>query len=417
MSNTRNRRSTTTPKYDMLIIVAVASLVIIGLLMVYSTTTFRGVDFAVSDDANSMGLFVRQVEAVVIGLIGLIFLAKVEYHIWRRFSVLILVLMILLLIAVLFIGHEQNGSRRWLFGGSIQPSEAAKVAMIIYAAHWLSSKGQRIRDITYGLLPFGALLAVMCVLIYAQEDLSTAALIALTAMTMFFIAGGEVKQIIGLAVPGVSLAAALYVLIRGADFRLQRILSFINSDPLTTSSDATLQIHQGLIALARGGLFGRGLGNSVQKFGYIPAVHTDSILAVLGEELGLIGCLMVVGLFAFLAYRGFRVAMNAADSYGALLAAGLTCSLIFQAVINIAVVTNTFPATGIPLPFISYGGTSMAVSLASVGLLLSVSRRTLPDGEMPIEGEKTDYGETDDFGRRNRRTRVSRPGRRRMANN
>ena len=193
-----------------------------------------------------------------------------------------------------------------------------------------------------------------------------------------------------------------------SSYRLARIVTFL--DPLSSDPRGDgYQIHQILIALGSGGLTGLGLGASRQKFGYIPASHTDGIFAILGEELGLLGCLLVIGLLVFLAYRGFRIALEAADSFGTVLAAGITCSLIFQAIVNIGVITASLPFTGIPLPFISFGGSSLVVSMASVGLLLSVSRGTTPDED---RSKKEERREVNDIRRRNRGARLSGSGRR-----
>jgi cell division protein FtsW len=298
------------------------------------------------------------------------------------------------------------GGRRWLFHGSIQPSELSKLAIIIYIADWLSSKsGEQIRKVNYGLIPFAILLGFITGLIVLQQDLSTAILIAVTALAMFFIAGGSWWQIAA----SVVLAGMTFAFfITRASYRLARIFTFL--DPL--NSDPTgdgYQIHQILIALGSGGLTGLGLGASRQKFGYIPASHTDGIFAILGEELGLIGCLVVIGLLVFLAYRGFQIALDASDSFGTVLAAGITCSLIFQAIVNIGVITASLPFTGIPLPFISFGGSSLVVSMAGIGLLLAVSRHTTPD---EARSKKEERREINHLRRRNRGTRLSGPGRR-----
>jgi cell division protein FtsW len=284
--------------------------------------------------------------------------------------------------------------------GSVQPSEIAKLAIIIYMANWLASKNEKIKKVTYGLAPFAILLGFIIGLIVLQHDLSTAILIALTAFSMFFIAGGEVWQML---VSGALAGTTFVFLITRSAYRLARITAFL--DPFSDPLGQNYQIQQILIGLGSGGISGVGLGASRQKFGAIPAAHTDGIFAILGEELGFIGALLVISLFAFLAYRGFKISLAAPDIFGAILAAGITASLVFQALINVGVVTATLPFTGIPLPFISFGGSSMLVSMASVGLLLSVSRRTTPQSE--AVREEADYA-THDFRRWNRGTRVPR---------
>jgi cell division protein FtsW len=202
-----------------------------------------------------------------------------------------------------------------------------------------------------------------------QRDLSTALLLAITAWLMFFIAGADLIQLFAIIVFGL---AAFGLMIAREPYRMERVAAFL--DPHLDPSGRSFQVQQALGALASGGILGKGLGSSSQKFGYVPAVHTDTIMAILGEELGLIGCLVLVGLFILLAYRGFKIALEARDGFGTVLASGLTCALALQALVNMAVVTATVPYAGVPLPFISYGGSSMVTSLACVGLLLSVSR-------------------------------------------
>jgi cell division protein FtsW len=387
-------------KYDYLLIITVAALLIVGLMMIYSATFALG--YQLYDQPTYY--FIRQLLWMGVGLLVMIIFARVEYHTWRRFSILLMTLTLLLLGVVLLVGQERFGGQRWLFNGSIQPSEFSKLAIMIYIADWLSSKGERIRRVSYGLIPFAILLGLITGLIVLQRSLSTAVLISLTALAMFFIAGGNLWQIVVSAVLG---GGTIAFLTTQSAYRLSRVATFLdplNADPL----NGGYQIRQILIALGSGGILGLGLGASRQKFGYIPASHTDGIFAILGEELGLAGSLAVLGLFAFLAYRGFRVAMLAPDSFGRVLASGITCSLIFQAIVNLGVVTASLPFTGVTLPFISFGGSSLVVTMASAGLLLAVSRRTMPEDPQ----EKEERREVDHLRRRNRGTRLPGPGRR-----
>ena len=395
-------------KYDYLLIVIVAALLIVGLMMVYSATFALGYQLY----GQPTYFFIRQALWMGIGLLAMIITAMIEYHTWRKWSIPIMAAALLLLGLVLVIGSDRFGGQRWLLKGSIQPGEMAKIAVIIYIADWLSSKGARIRQVTYGLIPFAILLGFVTGLIMLQPDFSTAVLIAITAITMFFIAGGDLWQMIASAVLG---GATFALLITRSEYRLARITSFLN--PLGDQLGSNYQVRQILIALGSGGITGLGLGASRQKFGYIPASHTDGIFAILGEELGLIGCLVVITLFALLAYRGFRIAISAPDAFGTVLAAGITCSLIFQALINIAVVTATAPFTGIPLPFISFGGSSLVISMTGVGLLLAVSRGTLPEQEQPEDQKERVKRAPYDLRRWDGGTRVPRSGRRRLAGN
>jgi len=351
--------------FDYLLLVIVAALLIIGLMMVYSATF----DLAYKEYGQPTYFLIRQVLWAALGLAVLLVMARIEYRNWRRFSILIMAGTLILLGAVLFLGSERFGAQRSLFEGSVQPSELCKLAIVIYIAHWLSSKGDQIRQVTYGLIPFAILIGLVAALIILQPDFSTAVLIVATAVTMFFLAGADLFQLVISFIVG---SATFAFLITRAPYRLARVAAFL--DPLGDAQGGGYQVRQTLIALGSGGISGLGLGASRQKFGYLYASHTDGIFAILGEELGLVGCLVVIGLFTALAYRGFKIALEAPEDFGTLLASGITCWLIFQALINIAVITATVPFTGIPLPFVSFGGSSLAVSMAGIGLLLSVSR-------------------------------------------
>ena len=396
-----SRRAHASPDY--VLVLAVAGLLIIGLMMVYSATF----DWSYQKYQSSFRIASRQFLWVGLGVVAVVVFAAVPYDYWRRAAVPVMGVALLLLVLVLFVGEERFGARRSFFNGSIQPGELAKLAMVIYVATWLSSKGDQIRDVTYGLAPFAVLIGVVAGLIVMQPDVSTAILIALTALAMFFFAGADIFQ---LAAGGAVTVVTFLVLINQLPHAKQRLEEW-----LQTWHDPTLvghHIRQALIALGSGGLFGVGLGQGQQKLGYLPASHTDSIFAVLGEELGFVGCLAVIGLFVLMAYRGFKIALGAPDALAALLACGVTCWLTFQALINVAVMTGLVPFTGIALPFISSGGSAMVVSLAGVGLLLSVSRgRRIGKRSEKRAGGRFQRANLD---RRwgNRGTRLSRSGRR-----
>ncbi len=402
--NTMAKAKTVDPhRIDYLLLVAVAALLIIGLMMIYSATFALGYQLF----EQPTYFFIRQLLWMGLGALALIFFANVEYHVWQRFAVPLMAVNLVLLVLVLVIGQVHFGAQRWLFNGSVQPSELSKLIIMIYIAAWLSSKGEQIRKVTYGIVPFAILMGAIVGLIVLQQDLSTAILIGATALAMFFIAGGNLLQMI---LGGLLGLLTLVALISRSPYRLARIAAFL--DPLSDPLGNGYQIRQILIALGSGGITGLGLGASRQKFGYIPASHTDGIFAILGEELGLIGCLVVMALFGFLAYRGFKIALAAPDAFGTVLASGITCGLIFQALVNIGVVTASMPFTGVPLPFISFGGSSLVVSMASVGLLLAISRRTMP----PSPEEKEEQREVDGFRRRNRGARLSGASRRSKPN-
>lgn len=353
-------------KFDYWLALAVAGLLVIGMLMIYSTTFDYGVRF---QDGDATYYFRRQLLALVIGLAAALAIMQFDYHLLRKFSVVMLVGTLLMLLVTLFLGETIFGARRGLAGGSYQPSEVAKLVTILYIAHWLSTKRERIKDLTYGLLPFSVITGVVCALIVRQPDLSTATLIAVISYSLFFVAGADWRQ---LGVAGIVGLAVFVILMLSLPHARGRVDAYTTA--LRDPSQASWHVQQSLIALANGGWFGVGLGESTQKFGLLPAAHTDSVFAVLGEELGLAGSLVVIGLLGILVWRGFRTARKAQDDYGSMLALGITCWIAFQSLINIAVITAVVPFTGLPLPFLSYGGSSLAITLMGVGILLNISR-------------------------------------------
>jgi len=383
----------TWPRLDYILAITVGALLVMGLMMVYSSTF----DLAYQAKGQSAYYLIRQVMWVAFGLAALLGLARLDYSHLHRMSIPLMGVMLVLLVLVLILGKELNGARRTLANGSIQPSELTKLAVVVYIADWLASKGEKIRDVSYGLVPFGVLIGVIAGLIVLEPNFSTASLIVLTAATMFFLAGAELTQMLG----GGAVATVTFgMLVMNSAHAKDRILGFVKmfSDPTQVS----WQLQQSLVALGSGGILGRGLGASRQKLLHLPLPATDSIFAIIGEEMGLVGCLIVIGLFAVLAYRGFKIAAQAPDVFGALLAAGATSWLVFEAMFNIAAMTGLVPFTGIPLPFISYGGSALVSAMGAVGILLSVSRGTR---------RKARHGSANlDFGRRDRRPRLSRTG-------
>lgn len=353
------------PRLDYALLVAVGALLVIGLIMVYSTTF----DWAGQKYGQPAYFLLRQLAWSGIGVIVMVVVARAEYTTWRQYSLLFLGTALALLVLVLLFGSNIFGAQRSFWEGSVQPSEFAKLAMVIYIADWLASKGNKIRDTSYGLIPFSVLMGIIAGLVILQPDFGTAILLVLTASAMFFVAGAEVKQVL---VGGAAMAGTFGLLIANSHHARERMQAFIET--LTDPSKAGYHLQQALIALGTGGILGRGLGTSRQKLGYLPVPHTDSVFAVLGEEVGLVGCLLVIGLFALLAYRGFKVASQAPDEFGALLASGVTCWVTSQALLNMAVVTGVAPFTGVALPFLSYGGSALVSVMSGIGLLLSVSR-------------------------------------------
>jgi len=384
---------------DYPLIVIVTALLIVGLMMVYSSTF----TWALGRYNDAAYYLKRQLAWLLIGLAFCFIIARLEYHLWSRLSIVLMFGTLILLVLVLIIGESAGGAQRTLVGRSVQPSELAKLAVVIYVAHWLSSKGEQIRKLTYGLMPFSIFVGLVAALVVLQPDFSTAILIVLTAVAMFYLAGADLLQLFGAFIVG---AVAFAVTISRSQHASGRITSYIAAlrNPISGSS---WHLGLALMAVGSGGIFGQGLGQ-----GHVPVIlpHTDSIFAVLGEELGLIGCLVVIGLYAGLAYRGFHIASQAPDGFGAMLAAGVTCWLTFQAFIHAAVITGIIPFTGIPLPFISAGGSSLVTCLTGVGLLLSVSRGSIEKGK--VENASVALGGWDGRPRLSRTGRDRRTGRR-----
>lgn len=354
---------------DFAILITTMALVAIGVIFVYSSSF--AIALAHFDNINYF--FFRQLIAMSLGIAALIFFMSIDYHRLRVFSPLIMLLALLLLTLVLFIGDDTYGARRSIQVGPMpfQPSEYAKLALIIYISAWLASYRRDLKSFASGFLPFVFAVGVVSALILMEPDTGTAAVIVATTLSLFFIAGGSLIHVLTL---GSSALVTGTLLILSGGYRADRLFAFTSAE--NDPSGLGFQTLQLLIALGSGGIEGLGLGVSRQKFFYIPGAHTDGIFAIIGEEAGFIGAMIVVGLFAYLVYRGFRVAMRAHDDFGTYLAMGVVCWIAFQALVNVGGIIRLIPLTGIPLPFISYGGSSLIMTMAAVGVLLSVSRYT-----------------------------------------
>jgi cell division protein FtsW len=353
---------------DYAILVVALALVVIGLIFVYSAS------FAIALEAygNVNYFLLRQLGAALIGLIAMFTLMRFDYRRLRVLSPILMLAAVLSLAAVLVLGSDAYGARRWIALGPLppfQPSEFAKLALIIYIAAWLASRGRDVQSFALGLVPFILLVGLVAALILMEPDTGTAAIVVMTTLALFFLAGGSMTHVMTLG--GIAGVAGL-LLILGGEYRAERIFAFTSAED--DPSGIGFQTIQLLIALGSGGIEGLGLGVSRQKFFYIPGAHTDGIFAIIGEETGFIGSMIVITLFAYLVYRGFRVAMNARDEFGTYLAMGVICWISFQTLINIGGITRSIPLTGIPLPFVSYGGSSLIMVMAGVGILLNVSR-------------------------------------------
>jgi cell division protein FtsW len=371
---------------DYLLLASTIALLVLGTLMVYSAS-FVVAHNEFNDDAYFL---TRQLVWIGAGLVGMLVAARVDYRRWRSLSLLIMFLCIGLLVLVLVpgIGSSSYGAVRWIKLGpvQIQPSEIAKVAMTLYLADWLARRGQIVGEFFKGLLPFAIIVGIVAVLVAVQPDLGTTAIIIGVAACVFFVGGANLLHIALLGMAGVAAASALLAHLSG--YQLDRVRAFL--DPWSDIQGFGWHTAQGLIALGSGGVFGSGLGNGFQKFYWIPNAHTDAIYAIIGEELGFVGCVGVLFLFAVLAWRGFLIAWRGPDAFARLFATGLTCMLTLQALVNIAVVTNSLPYTGVTLPLVSFGGSSTVISLIAVGLLLNISRQPSAAADALAELEPDD---------------------------
>lgn len=354
---------------DYSIIFIVVTLLAIGLIMILSASSIRSYNLY----GDSFYLFKRQLVFAIIGITFMLLFMNINYRIYQKFAKLILLLTIGILIAVLMpgIGRMAGGSRRWIDFGilGIQPSEMAKMGLVFYMARFISQKQEKLSSFIQGVVPLVIVFALVFGLILLEPDLGTGVTMAGTFFIMLFTAGVKIIHLFYLIAGGFPL---LLYFIMSEDYRRERLFAFLNPwlDPLDTG----YHIIQSLIALGTGGIFGVGLGNSRQKFLYLPEPGTDFIFAVLGEELGLIGAMVVILLYFALAWRGLKIALSVNDMFGSMLALGLTSMIVLQAFINIGVVTSSIPITGITLPFISYGGTSLVIMLSGIGILLNISK-------------------------------------------
>ncbi|HHT27634.1 MAG TPA: putative lipid II flippase FtsW [Firmicutes bacterium] len=354
------------PDYVMFAIIL--AILVIGVIMVFSAGYSKA-----GPDGDPYHYIRRQVMWAALGLAAMVVLMRVDYHVWRLWAVPGLVISIGLLGLVLLIGEDISGARRWIDLGPVglQPSELAKVASINFLAAYVTDRRKVIHQFVPGFAVPMVIIVLVFVLILAEPDLGTALALAATSVLMLVAAGLRWGYFFLIAAGGV---AGIILLIIKEPYRMRRLAAFLNpwQDPLDTGYN----IIQSLLAIGSGGLFGLGLGESRQKFLYLPEHHTDFIFAVLSEELGFLGSATVVLLFLLLAWRGYRTALRAPDLFGTMLAVGLTTMIVLQAVVNMYVVTALLPATGITLPLISYGGSSLSVTLATLGVLLNISSHT-----------------------------------------
>jgi cell division protein FtsW len=390
---------------DKPLILIVSLLMVIGSGMVFSTTF----NWSLEDYGSSTAIFFQfHLRNVIFGLVAATIFAVVDYRFWRRFAPIMLLITFGALIAVNIFGDDTFGARRALVGGSLQPGELAQFTIILYMAAWLGAKRTKANSFLFGLIPFAIIVGLVIIPIVLQPDLSTVVVITLTTGAMYFLAGARIWHLLLIGL--VTLVLGMSV-VQNSPYAQNRLDSYFSS--LNDPTLANYQTEQVITAFVTGGWTGKGLGQGTQKFNNaLPAPHTDSIFAVIGEELGVVGASFVVLLYTIFVIRGFQIARRALDPFGSLLAIGITLLVVVQALLNIAVMTAIIPTSGLPLPFISYGGSSLLVTMIGVGLMLNVSRIT---SLRQNASNRRQNGTTHDRGWGNRRTRLSRTSRRRNA--
>lgn len=356
---------------DPWLLLAVAALVSIGVVMVFNVSYFHG-----QERFGDSFQFVRKhCAAIVLGIAAGVLASRVPSHVYQRFAypLLLVALAGLVLVLIPGIGVVRGGARRWVELGvvSLQPSELVKFALVLYLAASIVRKGDRMQTFRLGVLPHALVAGAFAGLLLLEPDFGTAALVCGLLVLMLFAGGVRVRH---LALPALAVAPIGIAVLLSESYRLKRLLGFMSpdADPLGIN----FQLRQSFIAFGSGGLWGVGLGEGRQKMFYLPAAHTDFIYSVVGEELGLLGALLVLALFAVVAARGFRIALRHGDRFASLLAFGVTLSLVLQAVVNLGVVVGLLPTKGLTLPFVSYGGSAIVASLAQAGVLVALARET-----------------------------------------
>lgn len=356
---------------DYALLCALLLLLFIGVVMVYSSSSYYAL--YQKDVYNTDYYFIKEITWVIVGTIGMAITMSIDYHIYKKFTPWLVIITLALLIIVLFAGADINGAVRWIRLGplSFQPSELAKYVLVLYLALLIDKRKNKIKKFGEGTILYLCIAAVFAVLVLLEKNLSITAIIMMVTFIMILVGGAKISHLLSLVPVGIAAGLAL---IFTQSYRLDRLTSFLN--PWADPSGDSYQLIQSLYALGSGGIFGVGLGNSRQKALFMPEPHNDFIFSIIGEELGLIGCIFIISIFMFIVIRGTTIAVKARDNYGFLLAIGIISVIAIQAIINIAVVSGSMPVTGVPMPFISYGGTSLVFNLGAMGILLNISRQS-----------------------------------------
>ncbi len=365
-----NKSEVVDKKIDFTMLITIIILLCIGLVMVASASSY----YALSTFGDSNYFLTRQLILGIAGVVAMLVISKIDYRIYKKWSYLFYFVALILLIAVLIpgIGQERNGATRWLGFGAFQfqPSEIMKIALVLAMSTYISVNYKKTKNIKGYIIPALMLIAVVVVM-FLQKHMSGTLVMVVAAVSIIFASGIKINW-------KLFIAGFLIVLVAGGafimaeDFRRTRILAFLNPEEDITGDN--WQAAQSLYAIGSGGIFGRGLGQSRQKYLWLPEAQNDFIFSVLGEELGLVGTTVVLALFAFFIFRGYKISMTCKDMYGSLIAMGITSVFALQILVNIAVVTCTMPVTGMPLPFFSYGGTALFINLCTMGILLNISK-------------------------------------------
>jgi cell division protein FtsW len=355
--------------FDYTILFVTLILVAFGIVMVYSASAILAAD----KFKDSFYFLKKQALFAAGGALLMAIAMKLNYHLWQKLAYPVLLISLALLVLVLVAGTKAGGSTRWLYIGSLsfQPSELSKLALVVFLSYFLAKKGEKIRTFQFGFLPTILISGIMILLVIHQPDFGVAMFLGIMVMIMLFVGGTRLSYILTLVLSAIPV---VYYLIVKVPYRAQRIMSYLN--PWRDPQGVSFQLVQSFVALGAGGVFGSGLGQGKQKLYFLPAPHTDFIYSVVGEETGFIGAAIILGLYLVFSVRGIRVSLGAPDEFGTFLGMGITSLISLQAIINMAVVLGLLPTKGLTLPLVSYGGTSLVVSLVSVGILLNISSHT-----------------------------------------
>ena len=386
---------------DVLLVLIVVALVIFGLIMLYSASF----DFSFNEYGSASYMFTRQIKWLGLGILLSSFLSLFDYHHWRRLVVIAMLITVSLLLIVLFVNEIRLGASRTLYDGSYQPSEVAKLVTVIYLSVWLYAKRQYLHDISLGLIPLGVILGIVGGLIYLQPDLSAVGTVMILGGLLFFLAGADIKQIVFLLIAAIFMA---WIVVQFSATGQDRVSSFVAG--LQDPTNASYHVQRSFEAIVKGGIFGVGLGQADTKLTGLPFAPTDSIFAVIAEELGLFGTVLLMFLYAALIWRGLVIARRAPDMLGTLLAAGMTFWIGIEALINMTVMVGLMPFAGNALPFISAGGSNLISTMSAIGIMLNISRQSGESAKIE-KNEWRSFGAVIDMRRGNGRRSVSRPRR------